>query len=355
MALSGSRGNASPENKLAGGKWQRLAQAAAICKGFRRHRGFFMNFLLLALVPACFALNPVIGRAMVDAFGPASLSIFRWALSALLVMGLALARGKSERWRAPHTHMLRVAALGAAGMGFCAYAAFEGARTSPATNIALIYGCTSAFVAAWEVAAGRQQPAALLLWGIAACLAGVVLIITRGHPEVLATLSFTPGDLWATAGMLVFVVYTVMLRRTPSLLTPLPQFVVMSVAATAAMLPWLFAELAVSVPVLEAWHVPWMVALVLATGIGAFLGYNIALERNGPVLTSATLTLTPVYAAALAMLLVGEQLAWYHGAALVLVVTGLLLVNRGQAGTLALQRATPHETALPDRPTRQGP
>jgi drug/metabolite transporter (DMT)-like permease len=124
------------------------------------------------------------------------------------------------------------------------------------------------------------------------------------------------------------------------------------------MLPLLLAELAVSVPVLQAWHMPWMVVLVLATGIGAFLGYNIALERNGPVLTSATLTLTPVYAAALAMLLVGEQLAWYHGVALVLVVTGLLLVNRGQINaTLAHERAPVDRsrTVLPDRSTRQDP
>jgi hypothetical protein len=28
------------------------------------------------------------------------------------------------------------------------------------------------------------------------------------------------------------------------------------------------------------------------------------------------------------MLLVGEQLAWYHGVALILVMTGLVLVNR---------------------------
>jgi hypothetical protein len=28
------------------------------------------------------------------------------------------------------------------------------------------------------------------------------------------------------------------------------------------------------------------------------------------------------------MMLIGEQLAWYHAGALVLVVTGLLLVNR---------------------------
>jgi hypothetical protein len=29
-----------------------------------------MNLLLLALVPACLALNPVIGRALADQFGP---------------------------------------------------------------------------------------------------------------------------------------------------------------------------------------------------------------------------------------------------------------------------------------------
>ena len=170
---------------------------------------WFMNLLLLALVPACFALNPVIGRAMAEALGPASLSVIRWAFSAIIVALLALSRGEGERWRAPAGYFLRVGALGALGMGFCAYAAFEGARTSPATNIALIYGCTSAFVAAWEIAAGRQKLTAALVLGIAACLAGVVLIVTRGHPEVLQNLNFTPGDLWATAGMFVFVAYTV--------------------------------------------------------------------------------------------------------------------------------------------------
>ena len=42
-----------------------------------------MNLLLLALVPACFALNPVTGRALVEDFGPATLSLVRWSLSGL--------------------------------------------------------------------------------------------------------------------------------------------------------------------------------------------------------------------------------------------------------------------------------
>jgi drug/metabolite transporter (DMT)-like permease len=120
------------------------------------------------------------------------------------------------------------------------------------------------------------------------------------------------------------------LRRTPAALTSLPQFVVMGAGATLAMLPLAALELRAAAPVPAAWMAPWLTAVVLATGIGAFLGYNIALKRNGPVLTSASLTLTPVYAAGLAMWLVGEQLGWYHGVALALVVAGLLLVNRAQ-------------------------
>jgi len=291
-----------------------------------------MNLLLLALVPACFALNPVTGKALADVFGPASLALVRWSLSGLVIAAVALVRWRRERWRASPGHLLRVAVLGALAMAFCAYAAYVGAKTTTATNISLIYGCASALIAAWEITAGRQRSTWRLLLGIAACLAGVVLILTKGHPQVLCDLTFTPGDLWAAAGMLVFVGYTVAVRRLPAGLTAMPQFAVMSVGATAALLPFALAEVAGNgLPMLDGRTLAWIVTVVLATGIGAFLGYNISLVRNGPVLTSASLTLTPAFAAAQAMALIGEQLGWYHGAAIVLVVAGLILINRDQA------------------------
>jgi len=290
-----------------------------------------MNLLLLALVPACFAMNPVTGKALIGDFGPATLALMRWLLSALVIAALALARGRRERWGADGSHLARVAVLGALGMGFCAYAAFEASRTTAATNIGLIYGCASALIAAWEIGAGRQRASAALLLGIAARLAGVVLILTRGRPDVLLGLGFTPGDLWAAAGSGMFVVYTIAMRRTPAALTPLTQFAVMGLGASLALFPVAVAEVALAgLPQLHPYTPPWVATLVLVTGIGAFLGYNVALARNGPVLTSAALTLTPVYAAVLAVLLIGEELAWYHAAALVLVVCGLMLVNRDQ-------------------------
>jgi drug/metabolite transporter (DMT)-like permease len=205
-------------------------------------------------------------------------------------------------------------------------------RAPAATNISLIYGCASAFVTAWEIGAGRQRATLPLLAGIAACLAGVVLILTRGQPAVLLDPHFTPGDLWAAAGMLVFVAYTIVMRRIPGTLTAMPQFVLMSLGATLALVPFAAIEIAASgVPTIHEQALPWLATVVLATGIGAFLGYNVSLKRNGPVLTSASLTLTPAFTAAQAMLLIGETLAWYHAAAIALVVTGLLLINRDQA------------------------
>jgi drug/metabolite transporter (DMT)-like permease len=129
----------------------------------------------------------------------------------------------------------------------------------------------------------------------------VVPILTRGHPGVLQEWAFTAGDLWAAAGMLVFVIYTAALRREPASLTPLAQFTVMSIAATLA--AWEIAGRSCrwpaprSRPPLHERTLPWIAALVLLTGIGAYLGYNISLKLNGPVLTSASIRLTPVYAA----------------------------------------------------------
>lgn len=288
-----------------------------------------MNLLLLALVPAFFAINPVIGRALIDVFGPATLSLIRWALSAIVIGALALALSEQKGLRASVRQLLAVAGLGVLGMGFCAYAAYEAARTTQATNIGLIYGCTSAFVAGAEIAAGRQRPKLLLLAGIAGCVVGVAVTLTKGHPEALWKLAFTVGDLWAAAGMLVFALYTVVVRRLPAVLPPLTQFTVMSTAAALVLAPLALAEISAGpLPAMQGTTLAWIAALVLLTGIGAYLGYNISIKRNGAVLTAASISLTPFFAAVLATVLIGEHLAWYHGAALVLVVAGLLAINR---------------------------
>lgn len=289
------------------------------------------HLLLLAFVPACFAFNPVSGRALTDTFGPATLTLVRWSLSGIVIGAIAFMRPGHERGQASFTHLLHLAILAGFGMGFCSVAAYAASRTTEATNIGLIYGCASAFVALWEILARRQVASALLTVGVSACLLGAIMILTKGHPGALTALSFNPGDLWAAAGMLVFVGYTVAMRQVPARMTPLSQFAVMSMGASMAVLPFAVSEIvSAGMPVFDQRTLLWIGVVVFATGIGAYLGYNVSLTVNGPVLTAASLTLTPAFAALEAMALIGERLAWYHAVAIPLVVAGLVLISGSQ-------------------------
>jgi drug/metabolite transporter (DMT)-like permease len=287
-----------------------------------------MNYLILALIPAAFGLNPVIARALHLTFEPATLTVLRWSLSALIVGVIAIARGGQERWRAPLKDYAALIGLGLFGMGFCAYAAYVATQTATATTVGLIYACTAALVAGWEIVRGQTRASLPLLAGLVLCVAGVATLLTRGHLETIATLDIGRGELWAIAGMSVWAFYSIAMRPRAATLTPLASFTVLSCAATLAALPLAALELqARPLPPLAPVHIAWIAALVLITGVFAFMAYNWSLARNGAILTAATIALSPLYIAGMAIVLIGEEIAWYHGVALALVTLGLGAIN----------------------------
>jgi drug/metabolite transporter (DMT)-like permease len=287
-----------------------------------------VNYLLLALIPAAFGLNPVIARALYQTFEPGTLTVLRWSFSALIVGAIALARGRRERWRAPLKDYLALIALGAVGMGFCAYAAYVATQTATATTVGLIYACTAALVAGWEIVRGQTRASVPLVAGLVLCVVGVATLLTRGHLETIATLDIGRGELWAVAGMSMWALYSVAMRPRAATLTPLASFTVLSMTATCAALPFAALELtARPLPPLATVHIAWIAALSLITGVFAFIAYNWSLARNGAILTSATIALSPLYIAGMAIVLIDEEMHWYHGAALALVTTGLIALN----------------------------
>ncbi|MFM2422297.1 MAG: hypothetical protein RL291_827, partial [Pseudomonadota bacterium] len=139
-----------------------------------------MNYALLALVPGFFALNPVAGKALADVVGPWMLTLIRWVFAAAVIGAIAIWRGRDERWHLPMKDLMFVSALAAGGMAFCSFSAYAGAKYSTATAVGLIYACTTAFVAAYEVARGALKMTPALTFGIGACIVGVLLVLVRG-------------------------------------------------------------------------------------------------------------------------------------------------------------------------------
>jgi drug/metabolite transporter (DMT)-like permease len=287
-----------------------------------------LNFFLLALMPVAFSLNAVVGRALTGLFLPAQLTTVRWLGAAAVVAVVAILASKRECWRPGKQGWVRILLLGAFGMGFCSYAAYAGAQASSATNVSLIYATTAALVVLFEIVTRQVRAEALLILGVGLCMVGAATIIAKGDLAEITRLTPNAGDLWAVAGTISWAAYTLAMKREKSDLTPLALFVITSLAGAAASAPFAVLETTVTgSPVVNARSLTWIAALVLISSVGSYLSYNLAIRRCGPILTSAALTLTSVYTAILAVLLVNEQLGWFHAAGGALVIGGLALIN----------------------------
>jgi drug/metabolite transporter (DMT)-like permease len=251
-----------------------------------------MPLLLIFIVPAAFGLNPVIARALTGSYEPGTLTFVRWLISALIVGAIAWVRGRDETWQLSARELPRLLFLGALGMGFCSFAAYAGVKTATATTVGLFYACTAAVVAMYEIARGLMRPSATLLAGLVSCILGVAFLLTRGDLVQLANLTIGQGELWGLAGMLGWAGYTIAMKRQPPGLTPLALFTVTSILGAVAMLPITVLEIADrGLPPIDGPIVAWLAALVLISGVGAFLGYNWSMRLNGAVLTSGSICL----------------------------------------------------------------
>ena len=276
--------------------------------------------LLLWVTPALWSSNYIIARASEGVIAPHALALGRWTLALLLMLpfsAAALVHGFA-RWRTEWKQMLL---LGALGMWICGAFVYQGAHTTSAVNIGLIYAATPVAIALVSrrllhehVGAGQQAAMAM-------ALAGVIFVIVKGDLGHLWSVRFTVGDLWILAAAISWVAYTVLLQRWPSALGPGPRLAAITFGGVLVLLPF---------TVLEAvqWPGPpfgakaaWLIVLAaLLPGFLSYQAYAYMLRELGAARSSLVMYLSPVYAAFTAWWLLGEAPRGYHaiGAALIL-------------------------------------
>ena len=76
-----------------------------------------------------------------------------------------------------------------------------------------------------------------------------------------------------------------------------------------------------------------LLILIFIASIGAYVSYGFIVSRLGATIAGATLYLSPVYAAVLAVILLNEQIMTYHVIGGALILPGLWLVSRRRKPT----------------------
>jgi drug/metabolite transporter (DMT)-like permease len=286
---------------------------------------------LIFITPAFWGVNYLVARSAPGTIEPHLLALLRWGVAGLLFAIPTAAELLRHRAHV-RAEWPRYLLLGALGMWICGAWVYIGARTTSAINIALIYALSPVLIALVSACWLRERFSRAQALGVALALVGVVHVVLKGQWGTLAGVVLVPGDGWILGATLAWTLYSLLLRRWPSPLSPMARLAVISAAGVLVLLPFTVWEVVHGVAPVLRWQ-GLLLALVaaLVPGFAAYLAYAVMQRTLGPARVAVVLYLGPIYAAGLAWLFLGESLHAFHAVGMALVLAGIYLVNRESA------------------------
>ena len=285
-------------------------------------------FALIFIAPALWSVNYLVARSAAATVAPHALAFGRWLIAFLLLAAMS--------WRelAAHPIALRrewkqYLVLGALGMWVCGAFVYVGARTTVATNIALIYSTSPVMIALMSRFFLKERMGALQMGGVMLAFAGVLHIVLKGRWGALAGVEFSVGDLWILGAMLAWTAYSLLLKAWPSPFGPAARLTLIMAGGLVVLAPLTTIEALYFMPTQVSWaSFGYMVAVALFPGLGAYLAYSYMQRELGAARVGVVLYLGPIYAAATAWLVLGEPVRSYHWVGAALILPGIYLSTR---------------------------
>ena len=283
----------------------------------------YRAYAMLALVMLFWAGNSIVGRAVRDDIPPFTLALVRWAGALLLVAPFALRHVVADRaklrraWR-------RVLLLGLLGIATFNALLYYGLRFTTATNSMLLQAAIPGLVLLFDYLLFRTRSGWQAIGGVLLSTAGVVLIVCRADPQALLHLDFGTGDLLILAAVVVWGIYTSLLRTRPAV-HPSSFIAVTFAIGALAMLPLAIGEWrATGFPALGPGSIGAFAYVAILPSLVAYFLYNAAVTAIGAGKAGQAISLMPLFGAFLAAFLLGEALHPFHAAGMVLILAGIV-------------------------------
>lgn len=284
--------------------------------------------LALSLATLFWSGNFVAGRALHEVIDPVSLNFLRWSLALVLLapfLGLA-ARASLPALRREWRLILALGASGIAAFHTLLYLALQ---STTATNALLVLSLAPILTLIGAVITGAGRFTGLQTAGALVSMAGAGILITRGDLAGTLAHGFTAGDLWMLLAVVVWAVYSLLLRRRPADLSPSVTLVASVVAALVLMLPLYYLFAPTPLASLGSANVLLSIGYIaLFSSVFAFLLWSRGVAALGPARAGQFVHLMPVFGPVLAFVLLGESPTAAQMAGAVLVLGGIALVER---------------------------
>jgi drug/metabolite transporter (DMT)-like permease len=290
-------------------------------------------FALLGVVMVLWAGNSIVGRAVRFDVPPLTLAFVRWTGASLILAPFAW-RPLRRDWPAIRRAWKSMLLLGLIGIGAFNAFLYSGLRYTTATNGLLLQAATPAMVVVLDRLFFGVRSPAVQNAGVVFSILGVLAIVFEGDLARAAALHFGFGDVLILISVLIWSLYTVLLRLRPdissvSFLAATFLIGVVTMAPFAAYDWWSGAPIHWGPKVYGAFAY-----VCVLPSIVSYLIFNSATAIVGPARSGQAITLMPIFGAFLSAALLGEKLHRYHFLGMVLILLGIglsIIAMRRQA------------------------
>ena len=286
-----------------------------------------MPYLLLTLAILFWSGNTVVGRAVRADIPPLAFAFWRWLTAAVILLVVAIPYLKKD-WEAIKSGLPILLLLSAIGIAAFNSLLYSGLQWTTAINSFLLQAMMPVFIVWLSYLLFREKVTRGQILGLLICLAGAVVIITRGETVRLLALSFNYGDIYIFIAVVFYAGYSVLLRERP----PIHALSFMAVTfglGTLLLLPLYLWETLAGRPIeFNRTSLLAVGYVALFPSIISYFCFNRGIQLVGANLGGMFMYLMPVFGSILAIVFLGEALRWFHLAGVGLILPGLLLAAR---------------------------
>ncbi|MEF2145277.1 MAG: DMT family transporter [Desulfovibrionaceae bacterium] len=278
--------------------------------------------------------NFIIARGLADAVPPATLAFCRWSVAFLFLLPLALPALRRDMPRLlEHKRYVFLAAL--LGVTFFNTLIYLAGRQTEALNLSLISTFIPAFILLLSRIFLGEPLTRARLAGLCSALVGVLLLVTKGHLELLLELRLNAGDLWMLLAALLFAAYSVLMRKRPTGIDSLSLLAACFGLGLALLIPWTALELLYGPQPRFTPAALWSIIYIgLGASLAAYWLWNVALTHIGPSRAGFIYYTLPLFCGVEAVLVLGEAVTWVHLVSGVLIIGGVFLATHTPTPTM---------------------
>ena len=288
---------------------------------------------LLFLATLFWSGNFIVGKiAGLNEIPPISLNFFRWSLAFLILLPFTY-KEMIEKKKLILKNILLLCFLGITAVSIFNSALFYSLKSTQVITGVLMISTVPVMIIFFSSLLKIERTNSFQIAGVIFSLLGVIFIISKANFEVLKTLNFEKGDLFALFAMISWSLYSTLLKKKNYELSQLTLLqVVIGLGVIFLILMYLIDYIYLDNRIIVNTNFILVLSyVVLLPGIIAFFFWIKGVAYIGANKAGIYLHLMPILAAILAMIIFDEILLFYHYIGAMFIISGILLSNKKNA------------------------